>query len=62
MGDASLVDSVVGALTDPFQTIHMGVTAENLAKSHGISREAQDEFARRVAPSGDRGHRRRPLR
>ena len=45
MGDASLVDSVVGALTDPFQRIHMGVTAENLAKSHGISREAQDEFA-----------------
>ena len=45
MGDASLADSVVGALTDPFNKIHMGVTAENLAKSHGISREAQDEFA-----------------
>jgi acetyl-CoA C-acetyltransferase len=45
MGDASLVDSVVGALTDPFNKIHMGVTAENLAKSHEISREAQDEFA-----------------
>jgi acetyl-CoA C-acetyltransferase len=45
MGDASLVDSVVGALTDPFNKIHMGVTAENLAKSHGITREAQDEFA-----------------
>jgi acetyl-CoA C-acetyltransferase len=45
MGDASLVDSVVGALTDPFNKIHMGVTAENLARSHGISREAQDEFA-----------------
>jgi len=45
MGDASLVDSVVGALTDPFGKIHMGVTAENLAKSHGISREAQDEFS-----------------
>ena len=45
MGDASMVDSVVGALTDPFNKIHMGVTAENLAKSHGISREAQDEFA-----------------
>ena len=44
-GDASLVDSVVGALTDPFQKIHMGVTAENLAKSHGITREAQDAFA-----------------
>ena len=45
MGDASMVDSVVGALTDPFSKVHMGVTAENLAKSHGISREAQDEFA-----------------
>jgi acetyl-CoA C-acetyltransferase len=45
MGETSLVDSVVGALTDPFDRIHMGVTAENLAKSHGISREAQDEFA-----------------
>jgi acetyl-CoA C-acetyltransferase len=45
MGDASLVDSVVGALTDPFNKIHMGVTAENLAQSHRISREAQDEFA-----------------
>ena len=45
MGDASLTDAVVGALTDPFNKIHMGVTAENLAGSHGISREAQDEFA-----------------
>ena len=45
MGDASLIDSVVGALTDPFDKIHMGVTAENLAKSHGISREEQDAFA-----------------
>jgi acetyl-CoA C-acetyltransferase len=45
LGEASLVDSVVGALTDPFNKIHMGVTAENLAKSHGISREAQDAFA-----------------
>jgi acetyl-CoA C-acetyltransferase len=45
MGDASLVDTVVGALTDPFNDIHMGVTAENLADSHGISREAQDEFS-----------------
>jgi acetyl-CoA C-acetyltransferase len=45
MGDASLVDSVVGCLTDPFNKIHMGITAENLAESHGISRQAQDEFA-----------------
>ena len=45
MGDASMVDTVVGCLTDPFNDIHMGVTAENLAESHGISRAAQDEFA-----------------
>jgi acetyl-CoA C-acetyltransferase len=45
MGDASLTDAVVGCLTDPFHKIHMGVTAENLAESHGISRDAQDEFA-----------------
>ncbi len=44
-GDASLVDAVVGCLTDPFNQIHMGVTAENVAESHGVSREAQDEFA-----------------
>ena len=45
MGNASLVDAVVGCLTDPFHEIHMGVTAENVAESHGISRDAQDEFA-----------------
>jgi acetyl-CoA C-acetyltransferase len=45
VGDASLVDTVVGCLTDPFNEIHMGVTAENVAESHGVSREAQDEFA-----------------
>jgi acetyl-CoA C-acetyltransferase len=45
MGDASMVDAVVGCLTDPFNHVHMGITAENLAESHGISREAQDKFA-----------------
>jgi acetyl-CoA C-acetyltransferase len=45
MGDAELVDPVVGGLTDPFGRVHMGVTAENLAESHSISREEQDEFA-----------------
>ena len=59
MGDATMVDSVVGCLTDPFNDIHMGVTAENLAESHGISREAQDEFAleshRRAVAARDGG-------
>jgi acetyl-CoA C-acetyltransferase len=45
MGEAKVVDPVVGGLTDPFGEMHMGVTAENLAESHSISREAQDEFA-----------------
>ena len=45
MGDTNMVDPVVGGLTDPFNDIHMGVTAENLAESHDISREDQDEFS-----------------
>ncbi|WP_179402507.1 beta-ketothiolase BktB [Burkholderia guangdongensis] len=45
MGDAKLVDMMVGALHDPFQTIHMGVTAENVAAKYGISRDAQDALA-----------------
>jgi acetyl-CoA C-acetyltransferase len=45
MGDTAIVDPVVGGLTDPFNDIHMGVTAENLAESHDISREQQDEFS-----------------
>ncbi|MEO5700978.1 MAG: acetyl-CoA C-acyltransferase family protein [Casimicrobiaceae bacterium] len=45
MGDAKLMDAMVGALTDPFDTIHMGVTAENVAKQCGLSREQQDAFA-----------------
>jgi acetyl-CoA C-acetyltransferase len=45
MGDAKSVDMMVGALTDPFDTIHMGITAENVAKKCEISREMQDAFA-----------------
>jgi acetyl-CoA C-acetyltransferase len=45
MGETKMVDPVVGGLTDPFNRIHMGVTAENLAESHDVSREEQDEFA-----------------
>jgi acetyl-CoA C-acetyltransferase len=36
---------MLGALTDPFGNGHMGITAENVAASHGITREAQDAFA-----------------
>ena len=45
MGDMELIDATVGSLTDPFNRIHMGETAENLAESHGVSREDQDRFA-----------------
>lgn len=36
---------MLGALTCPFGTGHMGVTAENVAREHGITRAAQDAFA-----------------
>jgi acetyl-CoA C-acetyltransferase len=45
MGDANAIDMMVGALTDPFDTGHMGITAENIADQWKISREQQDEFA-----------------
>lgn len=45
MGDAGLVDMMLGALHDPFQAIHMGVTAENVAREYGIGRELQDQTA-----------------
>jgi len=45
MGDARMVDMMLGALHDPFDTIHMGVTAENVANEYGISRDAQDALA-----------------
>src|SRR3954470_14995541 len=59
MGETKMVDPVVGGLTDPFNDIHMGVTAENLAESHDISREEQDEFSveshRRAARAQEEG-------
>lgn len=45
MGDTKLLDMMVGALTDPFQGMHMGITAENLAVKWGITREDQDAFS-----------------
>jgi len=45
MGNGSTVDMMVGALTDPFDTIHMGETAENVAAQFGIARETQDKLA-----------------
>lgn len=45
LGDRTLVDGTVSMLTDPFHGIHMGVTAENVARTYDVSRQAQDEFA-----------------
>jgi len=45
MGDAMLVDALVQGLSDPIGDYHMGVTAENVAERHGITREAQDRLA-----------------
>ncbi|WCR10979.1 acetyl-CoA C-acyltransferase family protein [Paracoccus stylophorae] len=60
MGDAVMLDMMTGALTCPMGTGHMGVTAENVASEHDISRQAQDEFAlesqRRAAAAIEAGH------
>jgi acetyl-CoA C-acetyltransferase len=45
LNDTSMVDAMVGALTDPFDKYHMGITAENIAEKWGITREEQDEVA-----------------
>jgi acetyl-CoA C-acetyltransferase len=45
MGDTKMVDMMVGALHDPFHTIHMGITAENIAAKWGITRQDQDQLA-----------------
>ncbi|SIT00272.1 beta-ketothiolase BktB [Neptunomonas antarctica] len=45
MGDAEIVDAMVGALTCPFDDTHMGITAENVAEKWKISREDQDALA-----------------
>ncbi|MDX1605809.1 MAG: acetyl-CoA C-acyltransferase family protein, partial [Candidatus Competibacterales bacterium] len=60
MGDNKLIDMMVGGLTDPFDSVHMGVTAENVAARHNISRSQQDEFAveshRRAVEAISKGH------
>ena len=45
MGDAILVDYMLGILHDPWEKMHMGITAENVAARYGITREQQDELA-----------------
>ena len=45
MGDVVMMDAMLGALHDPFENIHMGVTAENVAERLSVSREEQDALA-----------------
>jgi len=45
MGDQALVDVLLGALSDPFEGMHMGVTAENVAEKYGLTRDEQDAFS-----------------
>ena len=56
LGDRALVDGTVAMLTDPFHGVHMGITAENVARTYGISRRAAGRVRGRIAAS--RGHRR----
>ena len=45
MGDAQMLDYMLGILHDPFHGIHMGITAENIAQRNSISRQTQDALA-----------------
>jgi len=60
MNDAQMIDMMVGALNDPFDDCHMGITAENVAKRYHITREDQDALAleshRRAANAIDKGY------
>jgi len=60
MQDGVAIDAMVGALTDPFESCHMGVTAENVATEYGISRADQDALAaqshRRAAAAAAAGY------
>lgn len=60
MGDAAMIDWMTGALSDPFDGEHMGVTAERIAERWSLSRELQDEYAleshRRAAAAIAAGH------
>jgi acetyl-CoA C-acetyltransferase len=60
MQDGVVIDAMVGALTDPFDSCHMGVTAENVASEYSVSRADQDTLAaeshRRAAAASDAGY------
>jgi acetyl-CoA C-acetyltransferase len=55
MGSAELVDSMIhDGLTDAFNSIHMGITAENVADEYGIARNEQDDFAAQSQQKAER--------
>ena len=54
MNDRQVIDAMVGALSDPFDSCHKGVTAENVASRWEISSEEQDQLA---VESHQRAHR-----
>ena len=60
MGDGTALDALNAALHDPFRDCHMGVTAENIAKKWGLSREDQDQLAveshKRAANAIEKGY------
>ncbi len=60
MNAGQVVDAMVGALTDPFDDCHMGMTAENIAEKWQITREDQDALAveshKRAANAIDKGY------
>ncbi|WP_425071715.1 acetyl-CoA C-acyltransferase family protein [Sagittula sp. S175] len=60
MGDIKTLDMMLGALNCPFGTGHMGITAENVAGEHSVTREEQDAFAlesqRRAAAAIEAGY------
>lgn len=45
MGDTQMTDAMLAALHDQFENVHMGITAENVAKRYQVTRQAQDELA-----------------
>lgn len=45
MGDGAMLDYMLGILHDPFESFHMGITAENVAARYNITRQMQDELS-----------------
>jgi acetyl-CoA C-acetyltransferase len=60
MQDGVVIDAMVGALTDPFDSCHMAITAENVSADYGVSRSDQDALAaeshRRAAAAQEAGY------